>query len=448
MPLTEELATRIAAAGNDPVPADVSATLVAGLCDCVGVMLAGWQEPASRIARRFAGLPDEVSAFEIEGPASKLGLAFGSAAHALDFDDVALAAHPSAVLVPTLLAKAFEIGASGEQLIRAYWIGYEVWAELWRREPDPLHSKGWHPTAVLGPLAAAAAAASLTRQPADVTRAALAIAASLAGGIAANFGSMTKPFQVGRAASSGLEAVELAELGLTASGDALEQDLGFLAAYSPHGRAQRDGGLSVEFGRSLSIQGLSLKLYPVCYALHRAIDGLMALRAREDWSLPRIAGVEVEIGATQARMLHHHRPQTPLDAKFSLEFAMAAAAIAGRVSSAELTGEFVRRPDVQAFFGKVSHTALEATDPLEPTHSPYDRVIVTLDDGRRLDSGKVEHAEGHFRRPAPAARLRQKFYQCAARELPPATIERLFEALLELPRLPDVRRLRALASGR
>ena len=127
----------------------------------------------------------------------------GAAAHVLDYDDVTLDGHPSAVLVPAIMAQGEVVGASGSELLTAYVAGYEVWAELLVREPVPLHQKGWHPTAVRGTIAAAAACAKLRRLDAEKCQTALAIAGSMAGGLVANFGSLTKCFQVGRAAQSG-----------------------------------------------------------------------------------------------------------------------------------------------------------------------------------------------------------------------------------------------------
>src|SRR5690606_19687584 len=143
-------------------------------------------------------------------------------AHVLDFDDVALLGHPSAVLMPAIFAEAERLDLSGMDAVRAYVVGYEVWAELSGRELDPYHLKGWHPTSVFGTLAAAAAAASLNKAGADVARNTLSIAASLASGLVANFGTMTKPFHAGRAAALGLEAFDLASRGMTAAPDVLE----------------------------------------------------------------------------------------------------------------------------------------------------------------------------------------------------------------------------------
>ena len=110
---------------------------------------------------------------------------------------------------------------------------------------------------------------------------AIALSASQAGGIMANFGTMTKPFHAGRAAHAGLVSARLAELGFTAAADALEHPQGFLSAVSPEGEADRDSPTraSARNGRSLK-QGLSIKKYPACYCTHRALDAMLDLLAK------------------------------------------------------------------------------------------------------------------------------------------------------------------------
>src|SRR5262249_4113959 len=146
----------------------------------------------------------------------------GIAAHVLDYDDVSLDGHPSAVLVPAILAQAETSGSSGAQMLTAYVAGFEVWAEPLERQPAPLRRTGWHPSAGLGPVASAAACARLRGLDGKGVATAMAIAASMSSGLVANFGSMTKSFQVARAGQSGLLAARLAQAGLTASLDALE----------------------------------------------------------------------------------------------------------------------------------------------------------------------------------------------------------------------------------
>src|SRR5262245_25041132 len=282
MGLTTEIGEFVAGVRFERLPPDCIKTVCLGFTDCVAVMMPGWSEPVSEIAARGLGharngRPNRPP-FGVQAAPPDLALIYAVAAHALDYDDTALLGHPSAVLVPAILAEANEVGADGKAMIAAYVAGYEVWAELIRRDKNQHHAKGWHPSAMFGALAAAAASASLRKLDAEQASAAVAMAASLAGGLVANFGSMTKPLQVGRAAQSGLLATRLVEAGMTSSRDAIEDDLGFLRAISPNGAV--DTSSAAVLGRDWAIlrHGLNVKLYPVCYAVHRALDAVLDLR--------------------------------------------------------------------------------------------------------------------------------------------------------------------------
>ena len=245
--LTESLGNFVAQPGFREIPPEAARIVQSGFIDSIATMLAARNEPVVEILRRFVADRRSQAAearvllgVESAGSADA-ALINGTATHALDYDDVALGGHPSTVLVPAVLAEGERLDVSGETAMRAYLVGYEVWAELCAREPDSYHLKGWHPTSVLGTVGAAAAVASLHRLSPQSCRHALALAASMASGLAANFGTMTKPLHAGRAAACAIDAVRLAAHGLTAAPDAIEHHAGYLAALSPKGAALREG---------------------------------------------------------------------------------------------------------------------------------------------------------------------------------------------------------------
>ena len=441
MGLTAEIGQFLATVDFDRLPSDAIATAKRGFTDCTAVMIAGWDEPACRIIRSAMAVVERDDALlpvgALDGRVADIALAYGSAAHALDYDDTGLAGHPSAVLVPTILAQGERTAATGRAMIAAYIAGYEVWAAL-RRDADQLHAKGWHPSAVLGALAAAAASCVLHGFDAEQSRRAIGIAASLGGGVVANFGSMTKPFQLGRAAQSGVIAAQLAAGGLTAAPDALEHELGFLAAISPKGAVDRTSPARLGVEWQILRHGLNVKLYPVCYAQHRAVDAMHDLCAANDLHADQVAEVLVELGDTQAAMLRHHRPTTALDAKFSAEFGMAAMALVRRCGPDEVTDAFVTREDVQQFLPRVSIKPIHDKDPEEPAHSPFDRVTIRLQDGVQLQSRPVIYPRGHYRRPLQAEELWSKFERCTSRRLDRANALGLFEALSGLELMASI----------
>lgn len=437
--LTRQLAQFASALEFKAIPQQALETAKRGFIDCVGVMFAGRGQPVVGIVRKtlVCGVPSE-SHLLFTGEktrSSEAALVNATAAHALDYDDVGIDGHPSVVLVPALLAEGERLGAGGAELAAAYVAGYETWAELSSRDQDPHHGKGWHPTAVFGAVAAAAAAARLARLDTGRTTCALGIAASMSAGLAANFGTMTKPFQAGRAAQSGVSAARLAAAGMTSSPDALEHRAGLLQAFSPKGRVRVDGEIAA--GREWHILrlGLNVKRYPVCYLLHRSIDGLLDLKSKNDFSVEKIEEIELTIGKLQAEVLRHSPPQTGLEAKFSAEFAAASSVVAGRVGLAELTDEFVRSQPVQSLLPKVRITTVEGADPDEPYFAPHDSVTVRLADGRTLSSGPIRYARGHARNPIGMDELRAKFEDCIGKTIPVAQRDGLFDRLSRLETL-------------
>jgi 2-methylcitrate dehydratase PrpD len=447
MGLTTDIGTFLAGVRYENVPAEAVPTVCRGVTDCVGVMLAGLPEPVTSIVAKSVGYPHPVAAIAEFGAAPiaapDLALIYGTAAHALDYDDTGLNGHPSAVLAPAILAEAQEVGADGKAMIAAYVAGYEIWAEFAAREPDSLHQKGWHPSAMCGTVAAAGASAVLRKLDGERATRAIGIAASLASGVVANFGSMTKPFHLGRTAQSALTATRLAEAGLTASPDAIEHDLGFLRAVSPHGRVDISSAANLGKTRRIVSQGINVKLYPMCFGAHRILDAMIDVCHANKIKSADIAAVDVEVAENSTKVLRNHRPQTGLEAKFSAEFAVASAAIAGRCSDAEVSDSFVRRGDVQEFFGKVRVHPLTEKDPEDPTRSPFDRVRLTLVDGRKISSEDVKYPRGHFKRGVERDVLWQKFSDCASHSVSPDRARALFDAFQNLPRLRKLADVRA-----
>jgi 2-methylcitrate dehydratase PrpD len=445
--LTRQLAEFVSGLAFEKLPQTAVETAKRGAIDTVGVMFAGRDEPvakfAAELAAAAAGGEARVAFDRGFAHSQDAALANGTAGHALDYDDVALEGHPSVVLVPAILAEGERLGASGRDLIAAYVAGYETWGELLERDDDQHHGKGWHPTAVFGTVAAAAAAARLARLDPARTSNALGIAASMAGGLVANFGSMTKPFQAGRAAQSGILAARLAGRGMTASPDALEHPSGFLRAFSPAGRVRVDGELAAGRDWHIVRQGLNVKRYPVCYALHRAIDGMLAIRSRRPIPGEQVAEIELTLGRTQMVPLREHHPRGALEAKFSAEFAMASALVAGRVGMGELTHEFVNHAAIQALIPKVRITPVDEADPEDPLFALSDRVRVKLNDGSTVEGEAVRYALGHARNPIGLDELHAKFRDCVGNALPPDASARLFERLSRLEAQPAATELYA-----
>jgi 2-methylcitrate dehydratase PrpD len=241
-------------------------------------------------------------------------------------------------------------------------------------------------------------------------------------------------------------AARLADQGFTAAPDVLEHRTGFLRAHSPSGTPDIENG-TIDIGANwrLANLGVNVKRYPTCYATHRSIDAMLDLVDRYKLRSDDVREIRVHTGATQRLMLRNNNPKTGLEAKFSMEFAMAAALVAGRVGLAELTDEFVSRPEVNSVFAKVSCTTTDEIMRGDPAFAPSDRVSVVLASGNMLEHAPVVHAKGSWQRPLTMVELKDKFMNCASRAFGSPPAEELFEQLWSLEEIGSIRDLRLTA---
>jgi len=451
--LTSDIAKFVATVDPGSMPARANFGARIGMLDCVGTMIAGANEEAVKLVARMVPVStSNDGAPEIPGgrnlSAGDAALVNGVAAHVLDYDDVGIDGHPSAALTPAILAEGWTLGASGEEAVAAYVAGYEVWALLQELEPGALHERGFHPTAIWGTLAAAAACARLNRLDADETTNAIAIAASLAAGTVANFGTMTKSLHAGRTAQSGVLAARLAKEGFTASHDVLEHKAGFMNAHTHAGNpavTRGDWGLGQNW--RLERMGINIKRYPMCYATHRSIDAMLDLAEQHNLKPDAIDEIHVRIGDAQDFMLRNRSPKTALEAKFSIEFAMASALIARRVGLKELDDGFVRRDDIIDVMRKVKRSTTDERLADMPPFSPDDRLSIRLKSGEQIVHEPVVRPKGHWQKPLSENELREKFLDCTESRLGRKQAEALFEKLNNLEDVTSLRELPLVRMG-
>lgn len=415
MALTMALGQFIADLSPNRVPDEAVRIARMGFIDSIGTMIVGRTEDCTQILKNVLAPGKGQSTLYFSGqqsPGPEAGWINGTAAHAMDYDDVSLRGHPSTVLVPAILAEAEELGSTGQDMLVAYIAGYETWAELVRRDVPMYHQKGFHPTGIFGAVGAAAACAKLRKLDASRTAIAIALGASQASGIMSNFGTMTKPFHAGKAAHSGIMAARLAEAGMTANTDALEHPQGFLSAVSPQNNPDRAGDGKLGEDWAILQHGLSIKKYPACYGTHRAIDAMLDLVGANPVKPEDVRKVSVHFSSLTSNVLRNRQPDTGLAAKFSMEFAMASGLIAHRVSLAELTDPFVQRKDVQDMMRLVERDLTDETDAANPGSAPWEQVTIELVSGQVLESERVKRARGHAERPLTDSQLHEKFEDC------------------------------------
>ncbi len=426
------------------------ALAVDGFTDCVAVMLAGSAEPVTR------NLLGYVRAQNSTGPASILlgretasvshaTLVGVGAAHALDFDDYAYSNHVSALLVPAILAEACRTPCDGLAMLQAYLAGFEVWGAIMKREPDHLHSKGWHPTGVFGPLGVAAAIACLRGLPTKQTRDALGLAAANGGGVMDNFGTQAKSYQGARAAEAGVVCVELAVAGVDSGEHALDGSGGLLAALSPRGNADLESAADWLGKKWISAtDSLNIKMHPTVGASQRGIDAAIQLHHDTAPVISDISEVFVRVSEKHAAVMRFHTPKDALEAKFSIEFGVAAGLIAGKVGLAEVSDAFVARDDVQALIRKVRIEVGPDNDPDYPVGALTDTVAYRYASGGLVESEPVWRFRGHGQNPMSEAELEQKFNDCVVPGLGKETARQLFAQIRKIAELGSVNEIPVL----
>jgi 2-methylcitrate dehydratase PrpD len=415
------------------------------ILDTIGVTLAGYSQPCTQIVLNIPGVaaaPGPALIFGSARRTSALDAAFvnGTASHALDFDDFSgiMGGHHSVPLVAMLFALAEERGAGGEDLIAAYVIGVEVEIRLARAVNFHHYDKGWHPTATLGTFGAAAAACHLMKLDHARTTMALCIAASLAGGLKANFGTMTKPLHIGQCGRNGLLAALLAEQGFDAAPDVFEHQQGFLNVFNGPGTFDI-GKLFENWGTPWEIEAksIALKQFPCCGSTHPAIAMALKLRRDDGVAAADISRIEVLPHGRRLRHTNTPHPKTPLEAKFSVQYVVARALRYGILRLEDFEGEAHLDPEIQRLLDLT--TASPHPNMADDAEDQWGaEVIVTLKDGTRLARRAVNLVGRGGDNAMSSSELWDKFNDCATRSLPREQIAPLFERLETLEKVTDI----------
>jgi 2-methylcitrate dehydratase PrpD len=418
------------------------------LLDTIGVTLAGAAEPASRIVQQViaqdgAG-PCAVLGTPLRASASNAALANGTAAHALDYDDMCFVslAHPSAPLVTAALAAAELAGASGRALLDGYIVGFEIEGRLGRAMNPRHYQRGWHCTSTLGTIGAAAAAARVLGLDASRTGQALAIAASEASGLKENFGTMVKPLHAGLAARNGVLAALLAQAGMTASGAAIDGPQGFLAAFDSEQPSLAAFAADLGVRWEIVDTGITVKLYPSCAGTHPTLDALLDLKRRGGFGADEVEAIDIGVDPIVPTILLYDRPSSGLEGKFSMPFCAAAAVVTGRVGIDTFSASQLEDPMIRAIQARVTMRVDETLDASAPALTQA-RVTVRLRDGGVL-TASANGARGYPERPASDDELATKFISCAGPALSESRATVALAALRAIASVEDIRTLTSL----
>lgn len=448
--ILEQMATRICDFDLTAISPEAYRLAKTAIIDTLGVTIAGASEPCTTLLLDTPGVataPGTSSIFGTSRQTSALDATFinGTASHALDYDDFSqpMGGHQSAPLVAPLMALAEERGLSGLQLLHSYIVGIETEIRLARAVNFYHYDKGWHPTATLGVFGAAAASAHLLGlHPQQVTTA-MAIAASFASGLKANFGTMVKPLHVGQCARNGLLAALMAQVGYDANPAALEHQQGFFNAFNGPGNFNAEL-IFKDWAHPLEVlsPSMGLKQFPCCGSAIPAVAMALQLRREEPIEITDIEKIEILPHKRRLPHTNNPDPQSPLAAKFSVQYAVCLALLKGAPKLNDFEGTAHFDPAVRKLMAKT----IAREHPDMPEDSPEQfgaEVIITLHSGIKL-SRRVNSLIGRGGdNPLSTAELWDKFSDCAQRSLDIPQIRPLFDALEALENVKDIRQITA-----
>lgn len=353
------------------------------------------------------------------------------------FDDnqAEMRGHPSGPLLPAVLAMAELQGLGLREALRAFVVGYEVECRFGTLLNPSHYETGWHATATQGTLAAVVASGLILKLDAQAMAHALGIAASMAGGMRRNFGSMTMSLHSGLAASNGVRAAQLAQRGFTADPEIFDgrMSLGevFSREWSPDLLAEN----LPKWGRPFFIisPGATFKLYPCGRPPLFAVDCAMELQRKHGVKAGDLRRIRCEVSYMYPRTLIHSRPKNGLQGKTSLEYCVAATFLDGRPTLASFTDNAVRRPQILDLLEMIEVRVPEHLSEARPEvrKAPFEQPVtveIETRDGRVLRETVAVH-KGSPTNPASPAELRQKFADCAQPHLGPARVEAILQTI-------------------
>ena len=459
--LTDYVGKFVSQTKYEDIPGEVIELGKKSILDGLGLALAGSKAQTGALCRQYVeniGVCDGKST--IIGSARKTSPRFaafvnGVSIHADDFDDTQLAVakdrvygllvHPTVPVLPAVLAFAERGGVSGKQLTLAYHLGVEVECKIAEAISPRHYQDGFHSTGTCGPFGSAAACAKLLQFELPKILNTFGLVASQSGGLRENFGTMTKPFQAGHAAESGVVSTDLVALGWTAAEQILEAERGFFHAF---GGSFDPGEIMDHLGKpwTFASPGISLKPYPSGSLSHPAMTELARLIEANNIQAAQVEKVDVGANHNMTTTLLHHQPKTGLEAKFSMEFCLAILLLERKAGLGEFSDKVVQRADVQEMIRRVNFYV----DP-EAESAGFDKMTsllkIHLKDGRVI-AGRAEFGKGSPANPMTFEEAAAKFRGCAEyADWPSVKTEKIIAFVRALDSAPDVSALTPLLTA-
>ena len=385
--------------------------------DILGCVLSGNRhEEAARLhqaAQNLGSGPAPVYGTGLSLAAPQAAFINAAVSHLEEFDDWEEPGntHPSAVIWPAIWALASLRPVSGETAMSAYAAGFEVITRLGEALNFEHYNRGWHSTATLGVAGAAMAGAHVLGLDRTGIASAIGLALTQGSGYAAQFGSVVKPMQAGFAARDGLSAALMAEAGLAGQDAILDGPRGFVALMAGTDLDRLDAAIAAIDGSALDRWGVVTKLYPTCSYTHRLADCAVALH--RSIPLDQVTAIEAELPDFHYAILTYDRPQSPMQARFSLPFVIATCLAHG-----DLQLEHLEDPTADRLvWGLLERVRIVPTTPRRPllNYDPDqpDCLRVTLASGEIIEERRA-YPTGSLQVPASRDRILAKYAGLAA----------------------------------
>lgn len=435
MSQTSDLVSFAASTRFGDLPADVVRESKRCILDFLGVAIGAADDTAPRIAidtaRELGGSPQAtVLAYGTRTSVVQAALVDGILSHVLDFDDTHIPTilHPTGPLMAAGLPIAEWKTCSGQELIAAHVVGFEVAARASLAIYPEHYDRGWHMTGTTGTLGAAVSAGRLLQLESGRMMHAVGIAATQAAGHREQFGAMTKSLHSGKAASNGVLAALLALRGYTAADESLEGRRGMFHVMSTHTDVKE---LTDDLGTRWEIFRNGFKPYSCGVVTHPGIDAVRRLGTDYGITSETVERIDLQVHPLVLELTGKTDPRTGLEGKFSIGFASAIALIEGTARQRQFTDEKVRRPDVIGLRDRVHPTADTSLSHTEAI------ATATLKDGR-TQRVHVTAATGTPENPISDVELREKFLDLVEPVIGLSAGETLADRVSRLDTLEDV----------
>ena len=446
IPISRTLADFATSLRYEDIPRPVLERAKHLILDAVGIALASTRwDFAHKTATALQGLggpgPSTVFGLPLRLPLRDAVLLNGTLVHGLDYDDTHVPGiiHATASTWPCAFGLAEAHGLSGRDLLAAYIVGIETGARLGAVARGAFHQVGFHPTGLIGTYACTLLAGRLTGATPQQLRHAQGIALSTGAGSMEFLedGAWTKRLHPGWAGVCGITNAALAKQGFQGPVLAYEGRFGLFPSHLGPALAGCDYGLATaDLGEVWELEQVAVKPFPACHFAHAAADCALALHTQMQQQGLRpeeVRTITVKVPAEVIKTIcepvaKKRRPVSDYDAKFSVQFIVAAALLRGRFGLAELEPLALSDPAILSLTDKVSYEA----DPASLFPRAYSgEVVVTLHDDRTLQHREAVN-RGAAERPLSNAEIAEKYAQTATLAVSPTHAATIREALLTL----------------